>query len=124
MSEELKINALPQEGNTRPDYTEELTQLLRSRRSIVELRDEMENYHDSDLADLLEQLSPVDRRRLYRILGLDRTGDVSRIWITPVPLSKNWTPKWQQTFWREWMPTTLWMFWMTWTTINVRNCWN
>lgn len=76
MSEELKVNAIPQEGNMRPDYTEELIALLRSRLPVAELREEMENYHDSDLADLLEMLSPVDRRRLYRILGLDRTGDV------------------------------------------------
>ena len=76
MSEEIKVNDSQQENNVRPDYTEELIALLRSRRSIVELRDEMEAYHDSDLADLLEQLPPTDRRRLYRILGLDRTGDV------------------------------------------------
>ena len=76
MSEEIVVGGIPQEGNVRPDYTEELILLLRSRRPMAELRDEMENYHDSDLADLLEQLSTVDRRRLYRILGLDRTGDV------------------------------------------------
>ncbi len=76
MSEEIRNNDLQLENNVRPDYTEELTALLRSRRSIAELRDEMEAYHDSDLADLLEQLPPTDRRRLYRILGLDRTGDV------------------------------------------------
>lgn len=76
MAEEIKLNAIAQDGNIRPDYTEELIALLRSRRSVVDLRDELENYHDSDLADLLEELSAVDRRRLYRILGLDRTGDV------------------------------------------------
>ena len=75
MSEEIKNN-IPVELNVRPDYTEELTALLRSRRPIVELRDEMEGYHDSDLADLLELLPAPDRRRLYRILGMDRTGDV------------------------------------------------
>lgn len=76
MAEEIKMNAVTQDGNIRPDYTEELIALLRSRRPVVDLRDELENYHDSDLADLLEELSAVDRRRLYRILGLDRTGDV------------------------------------------------
>ena len=76
MSDEIKISMIPQEGNSRPDYTEELITLLRSRRPVAQLREEMENYHDSDLADLLELLSNVDRRRLYRILGLDRTGDV------------------------------------------------
>lgn len=76
MSEENKMSDIQQENTVRPDYTVELTALLRSRRSLAELRDEMEAYHDSDLADLLEQLPPTDRRRLYRILGLDRTGDV------------------------------------------------
>ena len=75
MSEEIKVNTSVEEV-TRPDYTEELTLLLRSRRPMAELRDEMEGYHDSDLADLLEQLPAPDRRRLYRILGLERTGDV------------------------------------------------
>jgi len=72
MSEEIKVLA----GQERPDYTEELLILLRSRRPIAELRQKMEEYHDSDLADLLEQLSVADRRRMYRILGLERTSDV------------------------------------------------
>lgn len=72
MSEEIKVHG----EQERPDYTEELIALLRSRRPIAELRQEMEDYHDSDLADLLEQLSVADRRRMYRILGLDRTSDV------------------------------------------------
>ena len=73
MSEEIKVMAPEQE---RPDYTEELTALLRSSRPITDLRLEMEDYHDSDLADLLEQLPVADRRRMYRILGLDRMSDV------------------------------------------------
>lgn len=73
MSEEVKVTLQEQE---RPDYTEELIALLRSRRPIADLRSEMEDYHDSDLADLLEQLPVADRRRMYRILGLDRMSDV------------------------------------------------
>lgn len=76
MSEEIKNVVISEENNIRPDYTDELIALVRSRRPIAELRDEMEGYHDSDLADLLERLPVSDRRRLYRILGLERTGDV------------------------------------------------
>ncbi len=72
MADEIKVHG----AQERPDYTEELIALLRSRRPIAELRQEMEDYHDGDLADLLEQLSLADRRRMYRILGLDRTSDV------------------------------------------------
>ena len=75
MAEE-KILPINPEDAAYPDYTEELTLLLRSRRPMAELRQEMEGYHDNDLADLLEQLSPPDRRRLYRILGLERMSDV------------------------------------------------
>lgn len=73
MAEELKMQMTPQEM---PDYTEELTALLLSKRNITDLRQELEDYHDGDLADLLEQLEPADRRRLYRILGKDRMSDV------------------------------------------------
>ncbi len=58
------------------DFSDELITLLRSRRPMAELRAAMEDYHDSDLADLLEQLTPVERGRLYRILGLERMSDV------------------------------------------------
>ncbi|MBQ4332532.1 MAG: magnesium transporter [Clostridia bacterium] len=75
MAEEKYLPVNP-EGAAYPDYTEELTLLLRSRRPMAELRQEMEGYHDNDLADLLEQLPPQDRRRLYRILGLERMSDV------------------------------------------------
>ena len=72
MSEEIKMPV----GQERPDYTEELLVILRSRRPIAELRTELEDYHDGDLADLLEQLQPADRHRMYRILGLERMSDV------------------------------------------------
>ena len=75
MAEEKYLPVNPEDA-IYPDYTEELTLLLRSRRPMSELRQEMEGYHDNDLADLLEQLSPQDRRRLYRILGLERMSDV------------------------------------------------
>ena len=75
MSEE-KNEALETKEGFYPDHTEALSVLLRSRRPVAELRQEMEDYHDSDLADLLEQLASSDRRRLYRILGLERMSDV------------------------------------------------
>ncbi len=77
MGEELPLS--------RPDYTEELTALLRSRQPIAELRQAMEDYHDSDLADLLEQLHGSDRRRFYRILGIERVSDVFTYLEEPAP---------------------------------------
>jgi len=55
---------------------EELIALIRSPRSVTDLRQALADYHDSDLADVLEQSSPAERKRLYRLLGADRTSDV------------------------------------------------
>lgn len=74
--EEKKMNSEEEVLPVRPDYTEELTALLRSHQPVSVLRQKMEDYHDGDLADLLEQLPASDRRRLYRILGLERVSDV------------------------------------------------
>ena len=87
MAEEQKnMVAMGEEMSlSRPDYTEELTALLRSRQPIAELRQAMEDYHDSDLADLLEQLHGSDRRRFYRILGIERVSDVFTYLEEPAP---------------------------------------
>ena len=60
----------------RRDYVVELLTLLEDKRPIGELRRQLDDYHDSDLADALEQLDDVGRKRLYRILGVERMSDV------------------------------------------------
>ncbi len=65
-----------QSGAARRDYTEELLALLQDKRSFGELRQLLDDYHDSDLADVLELLPDKGRKRLYRILGTQRMSDV------------------------------------------------
>ncbi len=60
----------------RRDYGEELLLLIRSGRPLAEWRDWLQDYHDSDIADLLEQLTPEERQRLYRVLGTERMSEV------------------------------------------------
>ena len=76
MAENKKLPIAQEIPAIHRDFTEELVELLLSRRPVTELRAAMEDYHDSDLADLLERLEPAERRRLYRILGLERMSDV------------------------------------------------
>ena len=76
MAEEIRNPLLTEAASSRPDYSEDLKNLIRSPRPVSELRQALVDYHDSDLADLLEQLTPAERKRLYRLLGLERTGDV------------------------------------------------
>lgn len=54
----------------------EILDLIRSSRSEAELREALENYHDNDIADALEELTKEERIRLYDVLGEERTADV------------------------------------------------
>ncbi len=41
-----------------------------------EIASELENYHESDIADALEQVSKEDRLRVYRAIGVDRVAEI------------------------------------------------
>lgn len=82
MSEEVK-NTQSQPQPTpetappeRPDYEQELLDLIRSSRSPQQLREALTDYHAGDLADVLEKLEPQERRRLYRVLGTEGMSEV------------------------------------------------
>lgn len=79
MAEDMKITRPPRDGEgaaVRRDYVAELLVLLEGKQPIGELRQRLDDYHDSDLADALEQLDDNGRKRLYRILGTQRMSDV------------------------------------------------
>lgn len=80
MAEEMKAPFLSQEEEfpvpMRRDYAGELLALLRDKCSQDELRELLDDYHDGDLADALEQLGAPERKRLYRVLGTERMSDV------------------------------------------------
>ncbi len=58
------------------DYVGELLELIRSDISDNELNERLEDYHDNDIAGAIEQLTPDERKRLYRILGTERCAEV------------------------------------------------
>ena len=53
----------------KPNYVEELLEILRGSLAADELQDQISDYHESDIADALEQLTEEERRRLYPLLG-------------------------------------------------------
>ena len=53
----------------KPNYVEELLEIFRSPLSAEELRDQISDYHESDIADAFEQLTEEERKRLYPLLG-------------------------------------------------------
>lgn len=57
-------------------YVEELIAIIRGNLSREELIDRLFDYHDNDIAEALELLTPEERRRLYSALGAERVAEI------------------------------------------------
>lgn len=60
----------------KPDYSKELEAIIKSNVSDVEIREQLEDYHENDIADVLEELTSEERKRLYRILGKETVSEI------------------------------------------------
>ena len=60
----------------RPDYEKELIEIIKSRTPDDVIRDKLNDYHENDIADVLESLTESERKRLYRILGVERVSEI------------------------------------------------
>lgn len=59
-----------------PDYEEELAGILRSNLSDAEILEQLDNYHENDIAGALELLTVDERKRLYHVLGAERVSEI------------------------------------------------
>ncbi|MDY4693932.1 MAG: hypothetical protein SO401_10410 [Blautia sp.] len=66
-------NILQEEESSvvKPDYKTEILEIIRSNASPKIMCDQLDDYHENDIADVLPALSPAERRKLYRILDID-----------------------------------------------------
>ena len=67
---------MTKEMNTKPNYAEELLEILHSSLSKEELLDKISDYHENDIADALSQLTEEERKKLYPILGAERLAEI------------------------------------------------
>ncbi len=75
MQNEYEI--LPDKDMTnRPDYEQEIVAIIRSNRSPKILRDQLEDYHENDIADAIPLLTAQERKKLFNLLRLDTLSDV------------------------------------------------
>ena len=76
LNSELESNE-PQETNeeetpvVKPDYSGEITEIIRSNISPKVMRERLDDYHDNDIAEVLVLLTVTERQKLYRILGIN-----------------------------------------------------
>ena len=75
MSEE-KINEKEILIPEKPDYVEELLSIIKSGKSNAEIRELLNDYHDNDIAEVIPELDESERKKLYRILGVDAVSNV------------------------------------------------
>lgn len=77
MSDEIKNHAPEiEEVPEKRDYEEELLQLLRSNEPPKQLKNDLGNYHENDIAAVIPQLSKTERLRLYKLLGVDAVSEI------------------------------------------------
>lgn len=55
---------------------EELLVLLRSHKTDKEILEVLSDYHENDIADMLAGMNEKERKRLYRLLGTQRTAEI------------------------------------------------
>ena len=69
---EKEINATPQ----KPDYANEIIEIIRSDSEPEIIRELLEDYHENDIAEVLPTLSQTERQKLYDILDTDTLSDI------------------------------------------------
>jgi len=60
----------------RPDYEKEIVAIIRSNRSPKILRDQLDDYHENDIAEAIPELTAQERKKLFNLLHLDMLSDV------------------------------------------------
>lgn len=65
------------EGNIEErNYTQEIFDLIHKTKNSKLLAQTLTNYHDNDIADVLTYLSPEERKRLYKAIGIEATSRI------------------------------------------------
>lgn len=64
------------DSNTRPNYEEEIINIIRSNTSPRIMREKLDDYHENDIAEVLSKLTVQERKKLYRVLSVSMLSDV------------------------------------------------
>ena len=63
-------------NNQRPDYHKKIIDIIRSNASPKVMGEQLSDYHENDIAEVLPTLTPTERRKLYHILDTATISDV------------------------------------------------
>lgn len=70
MEEEMMVNDAVVTASI-PDYESEIIGIIRGNYSPKVMLNKLEDYHGSDIADVIERLNEQERKKLFRVCGVD-----------------------------------------------------
>lgn len=59
-----------------PIYIAEIVEIIRTARTREQLKDQLKNYHDNDIAQSLEQLTKAERLRLFHLIDAEWASEI------------------------------------------------
>ena len=93
----------------------ELAELFRSEKTDEEILDFLLNFHKNDIADMLAGMTEEERKRLYHLLGAQKTADVFKYIEDPRKYIKELTVESAARVISEMDPMTPLTCWRIWT---------
>jgi len=69
MNKEKNTHISQQDIKARPNYENDIISVIRSNISPRIMREKLDDYHRNDIAEALDDLTPKERKKLYRILS-------------------------------------------------------
>ena len=88
-----------------PVFAEEIVNIVRSSRTLEEMREELRGYHANDIAQSLELMNRAERNLLYSALDAEWMADIISYIDNPSILKKSALTNWLRLS-TKWMPTT------------------
>lgn len=89
-----------------PDYVKELIRLIRSGTAGDALAAKLDNYHDNDISNALDELTAGERKILYHTLGDERVSEIFAYLDDPGKYLGELELNALRTSLRTWMQTT------------------
>lgn len=60
----------------KPDYESEIMGIIRSNISPKVMREDLKDYHENDIANVLPDLNAAERKKLYRVLDVEMLSEI------------------------------------------------
>ena len=89
------------------EIVKEIIQFIRGEHDREALLSRLDDYHDYDIAQALEEMTPEERKELYSKMGEEWTAEIFSYYDEPETLLTELAPRRRQALLSTWILTTL-----------------